>query len=218
MQTDAHHLFIIRRGILELQQLPLLIYYCYTLLMKLIIGLGNPGEEYQNTRHNIGFMALDQIARQAEAKFKLEPKLNAEVVKTRFLDMPMILAKPQTFVNKSGEAAKKIKLFYKVKNEDIIIVHDDLDIDFGNSKLSFGKSSGGHRGVESIISALKTQEFWRLKIGVANRKLTIARDQKNLKAKKESVGDFVLSPPTPAEQTELKKILNEAIAKLGHIL
>lgn len=180
--------------------------------------MGNPGEEYQNTRHNIGFMVLDAIAKKSEAKFKLEPKLNAEAAKTRFLEKPVVLAKPQTFVNKSNEAVSKLKTFYKVKSEDIVIIRDDLDIEFGNTKLSFGKGSGGHRGMESIIKALKTENLWQLKIGVANRKLTTARHASTLKTKKEAVGHFVLSPLTPSEQTEFKSILKEALAKLENAL
>lgn len=186
--------------------------------MRLIIGLGNPGEEYKNTRHNVGFGVVDVIVRKNEAGFSFEKKFNAEVAKARLGDKPIILAKPHTFVNKSGEAVRKLKLFYKTKPADIIIVHDDLDIEFGNFKLSFGKDSGGHRGVQSIIDALKANKFWRLRIGTANRKLTTARHQRALKAKKELVGNFVLSRFTPVEQAELKKIIKKAIEKLAEIL
>lgn len=191
--------------------------------MKLIIGLGNPGEEYENTRHNIGFAVVDAILRQSRPSyakasegenFQFSKKFNAEVAKTRLKDKPAILAKPHTFVNKSGEAARKLKLFYKTKPENIIVVHDDLDIEFGNFKLSFAKDSGGHRGVQSIIDHLKTNKFWRLRIGTSNRKLKTARHQSTLKAKKESVGNFVLSKFTPAEQTELKKLTKKAIDRL----
>jgi PTH1 family peptidyl-tRNA hydrolase len=204
--------------------------------MKLIIGLGNPGNEYENTRHSVGFFAVDMIlkmnkpsyasSRKASDKqrkasegenFQFSKKFNAEIAKSRFNNKPIILAKPFTFVNKSGEAVKKIKLFYKVKPEDIIIVHDDLDIEFGNFKLSFAKNSGGHRGVQSIIDNLKTNKFWRLRIGTANRKLVVARRQKTLKAKSEAVGDFVLSKFTPTEQVELKKTIKKALERLASI-
>ncbi len=190
--------------------------------MKLIIGLGNPGEEYQNTRHNIGFMAVDAIAKQSDANFSFEKKFNAEVAKGPFDTTqgkkPIILAKPHTFVNKSGEAVKKLKTFYKTKLEDIIIIRDDLDIEFGQAKLSFGKGSGGHRGIESILGVLKTEKFWQLKIGTANRSLAKARQQKNLKAKKEAVGNFVLSRFTPNEQTEIKRVLKNSLQKLENAL
>jgi PTH1 family peptidyl-tRNA hydrolase len=183
--------------------------------MKLIIGLGNPGEEYENSRHCVGFVVVDEIARAAGSKFSFEKKFNAEVTKSRFNNRPAILAKPFTFVNKSGEAVRKLKLFYKIKPADIIVIHDDLDIEFGSFKLSFAKHSGGHRGVQSVIDGLKTDKFWRLRIGTANRKLTTARHQRTLKAKKESVGDFVLSRFTPNEQSELKKIIKRALERLA---
>lgn len=186
--------------------------------MKLIIGLGNPGEEYGNTRHNVGFLIVDSIAREANSKFSFEKKFNAEVAKSRFADKPVVLAKPQIFVNKSGEAVKKLKLFYKAKGENIVIVHDDLDIEFGNFKISFAKDSGGHRGIQSVIDQLKTNKFWRLRIGTANRKLTSARHQKTLKAKKEAVGGFVLTKFSPTEQTELKKVIKKALERLTQSL
>jgi len=185
--------------------------------MKLIIGLGNPGKEYENTRHNVGFIVVDEIAKKEGGKFSFEKKFNAEIAKSRFNNKPIILAKPFTFVNKSGEAVKKLKLLYKIKVEDIIIVHDDLDIEFGNFKLSFAKNSGGHRGVQSVIDYLKTNKFWRLRIGTANRKLAVARRQKTLKAKSEAVGDFVLSKFTPTEQVELKKTIKKALERLASI-
>lgn len=195
--------------------------------MKLIISLGNPGEEYKDARHNVGFMAVDEIAKKEGSKFSFEKKFNAEVAKSRFNDKPAILAKPFTFVNKSGEAVRKLKLFYKIKPADIIVIHDDLDIEFGSFKLSFAKHSGGHRGVQSVIDGLKTDKFWRLRIGIANRKLEAIRKQKKevptRKASRGSsipqsgigtVGGFVLSRFTPAEQSELKKIIKKALEGL----
>ena len=100
---------------------------------KLIIGLGNPDEEYQNTRHNIGFMFVDYIAKKLDADdFEFNKKLNSLVAKTKLGKDVLVLAKPQTYVNKSGESVVKLKNFYKVKPENVIITHDDLDIEFGN--------------------------------------------------------------------------------------
>ena len=196
----------------------------YTGNMKLIIGIGNPGEEYENTRHNVGFWIVGEILKQngpsyakasAGENFQFSKKLNAEMAKVKLNGKTVILARPQTFVNKSGEAVKKLKLFYKTKPEDIVVAHDDLDIEFGSFKLSFGKDSGGHRGVQSIIDHLKTNKFWRLRIGTANRKLVTARHQRTLKSKKEAVGQFVLSKFTPTEQTELRKVIKKTIEKLA---
>jgi PTH1 family peptidyl-tRNA hydrolase len=186
--------------------------------MKILIGLGNPGSEYEDNRHNIGFMIMDKIARESEAEFKFDKKINAEIAKGKFGGKPAMLVKPHTFVNKSGEAVKKAKNAYKIKPTDIIVVHDDLDIGFGLFKISFEKNAGGHKGVQNIIDHLKTNKFWRLRIGTANRKLTTARHQRTLKQKKESIGDFVLSEFSPAEKTELKKIIKKALEGLGKMV
>lgn len=184
----------------------------------MIVGLGNVGQEYENTRHNVGFEIVDKIAKESGAKFDFDKKVDAETGKGKIGNKPLIFAKPHTFVNKSGEAIKKLKTKYKVKSEDIVVIHDDLDIEFGNFKLSLGKDSGGHRGIQSVIDHLKTNKFWRLRIGTANRKLNSARHRKTLKGKKEAVGSFVLSKFTPTEQTELKKVIKQAIQRLKQII
>ena len=176
--------------------------------MKLIIGLGNPGEEYTGTRHNVGWMVLDKLAQEAGAELAFDKKMNAAVAKGKLNGKPMLLAKPDTFVNESGEAAKKLKLLAKAKPTDIIIVHDDLDIEFGNWKLSFGKNAGGHHGVESVIKALKTKDLWRLKIGIANKKLAAAR-------RDDKVADFVLAKFSPAEQERLKLVFKQVLARIS---
>ncbi len=186
--------------------------------MRIIIGIGNIGEEYQGTRHNVGFEIVDTIAKLSAAEFSLDKKLNGYYTKAKFNNKPIILIKPATFVNKSGETVKKAKLIYKAKPEDIIVIQDDLDIEFGEFKLSLGKDSGGHRGIQSVIDHLKTNKFWRLRIGTANRKLSSARHEKTLKAKKESVGKFVLSKFTPAEQAEFKKVIKKSLERLEQIV
>jgi|SRR3989344_7571227 len=185
--------------------------------MKLIIGLGNPGQEYDNTRHNVGFFILDKIAKSEDCEFSFEKIFNAEIAKCKVADKPSILAKPHTFVNKSGDAVKKLKLKFKIKPKDIIVIHDDLDIEFGNFKLSFARNSGGHRGIESIIKALKTNEFWRVRIGLANTKLKSARKSKPKKGAVNSVGEFVLSKFTPAEQEKLKLVIKKSLERLENI-
>ncbi len=163
--------------------------------IKLIVGLGNPGKEYENTRHNVGFLFIDQIKKSLDIKeFKLEKKLFSEIAEA---EIP--LAKPQTFMNKSGDAVSALAKFRKIKPENILVVHDDIDILWGNFKFSFGRSSAGHKGVESIIKTLKTKNFWRLRIGI----------QPTLK-KHTSADKIILKKFTP---TELKT-LNQTIAKI----
>ena len=129
----------------------------------------------------------------------------------------ILLAKPQTYVNKSGEAVKKLALSYKLKAESLVIVQDDLDVPFGKVKLSFDKNSGGHKGVESIMRALKTKKFYRLRIGLAKPALAKARQQSE-KKRDEFVVKMVLSKFSPSEQEQLKKIFKEAYQKLENIL
>jgi len=185
--------------------------------IKLIVGLGNPGKEYENTRHNTGFLFVDELAKYLKAPdFTLQKKLKAEISKSE-----ITLTKPQTFINKSGDAVLAVSKFYKIKPENILVVHDDIDILWGNFKFSFGRSSAGHKGVESIIKALKTKNFWRLRIGIqpirqAQGKPTIkkpasgeARQGRHISADK-----VILKKFTP---TELKT-LNQTIKKIIPIL
>lgn len=131
--------------------------------MKLIIGLGNPGKKYEKTRHNLGFMAVDFLREKSGApEFKLNKKCNAEITKTD----EIIFAKPQTFMNNSGEAATKLLSFYKLSPADLSVIHDDLDLDFEKIKIGAGRGSAGHNGVKSIIDALGTKDFNRIRIGV----------------------------------------------------
>jgi len=191
---------------------------------KLIIGIGNPDEKYQNTRHNVGFMMVDYIAkknpstslRTSDENFEFNKKLNALVLKGKLEDSSVILAKPQTYVNKAGEAASKLKNFYKIKPEQILVVQDDLDVPFGNTKISFDKNSGGHKGIESIMRALKTKKFYRLRIGLATTGLKKARQQSD-KKRDDFVVKMVLSKFSPSEQEQIKKIFKEGYEKLLQI-
>ena len=183
-------------------------------MTKLIIGLGNPDQEYQDTRHNIGFTVIDHIAKKNNCdSFELNKKTSSLVLKCKIEKTTVILAKPQTYVNKTGEAALKLKNFYKIKPEDIIVIHDDLDIPFGNVKVSFDKNSGGHKGIESVMKALKTKKFFRLRIGLAKPALTKARQQSE-KKRDEFVVKMVLSKFSPSEQEQLKKTFKEGYNKL----
>ena len=181
---------------------------------KLIIGVGNPDEQYQNTRHNVGFMMVDYIAGKNDfGDFEMNKKLNALTAKGKLEDSSITLAKPQTYVNKIGEATAKLKNFYKVKAEQILVIQDDLDIPFGNTKISFDKNSGGHKGIESIMRALKTKKFYRLRIGLATTGLKKARQQSD-KKRDEFVVKMVLSKFSPSEQEQIKKIFKEGYEKL----
>lgn len=173
--------------------------------MKLIIGLGNPGSRYKNTRHNVGFRVLDELANTQNLKFRSKKTLLAESAEFRSpLKEKILLAKPLTFMNESGEAVLALKNFYKIQSEQILIIHDEIDLPFGTIRLSQNAGSAGHRGVESVIEAIG-QNFLRLRIGIENRKLGQAPDTEI----------YVLQNFTKEEQNQLKKkILPDSIIKL----
>ncbi|MFA5134090.1 MAG: aminoacyl-tRNA hydrolase [Patescibacteria group bacterium] len=162
--------------------------------MKLIIGLGNPGKKYGKTRHNLGFMAVDFLQKKLEApEFKLNKKLAAEISKSG----KIILAKPQTFMNLSGGAAIKLLSFYKLTADDILIIHDDIDLEFGKIKEGKNHGAAGHNGVKSIIELLGTKDFNRLRIGVG-------RPPENIPPE-----DYVLQNFSSEELKQLPKIFNK---------
>ncbi len=155
----------------------------------LLVGLGNPGAEYETTRHNIGFMFLDYLEKhEYPSSWKLE--------------------RAETYMNQSGIAVKKFIKKQAIKPIQLVVVHDDLDIEFGRFKVSFERNSAGHRGVQNIIDQLKTSKFWRLRIGVANPKL------KKMRAAG-TVADFVLSKFTSTEASALKNIFKAALHGLS---
>jgi PTH1 family peptidyl-tRNA hydrolase len=135
--------------------------------MKLIIGLGNPGEKYKNNRHNSGFIIMDELKKDWDfPDFEFSKKFNAEISENNAQGEKTMLVKPQTFMNNSGEAVQKIMDFYKLSPEEITVIHDDLDIELGKMKISSDSSSAGHNGIESIIEKLGTQNFKRIRIGI----------------------------------------------------
>ena len=150
--------------------------------MKLIVGLGNPGEKYESTRHNVGFMVLDHLLKDLEpvnkSNWSKEEKLKSDIFileyKPKKGEMEkVILAKPLTYMNNSGMAVTLIARYYKISAADIWIVHDELDLPIGMMKIRFGGASAGHHGVESILASLKTDKFWRFRMGIRQEKSKI---------------------------------------------
>jgi PTH1 family peptidyl-tRNA hydrolase len=164
--------------------------------MKIIVGLGNPGPEYQETRHSAGFMALDRIASEYQFdKFHLEKKFEAEISEGTIKQEKCLLVKPQTFMNRSGESVQKILNFYKQDLKNLLVIHDDLDISIGEFKIAFDRNSAGHKGVQSIIDSLNSKEFKRIRIGIK------VEDQKVPTEK------FVLERFGKAEEEKINTIL-----------
>lgn len=134
--------------------------------MKLIVGLGNPGKDYENTRHNAGFMVLDAFAKELNLELHLEPKFKALMAMTNVDGEKVILLKPVTYMNLSGEAVRPVMNFYKIDVEDIIVVSDDLDSRCGRVRIRANGSAGGHNGHKSIMTNLGTEEYKRIKVGI----------------------------------------------------
>lgn len=147
---------------------------------KLIVGLGNPGKEYLKTRHNIGFLFLDMLVNNLQQKenlsalFEFQKKFKSEVAVIRKEEVKIIFTKPNTFMNKSGEAVKELMSFYKIKPKNLLLIHDDLDLPFGTIRISKDRGPAGHNGVESVIKELGTKNFSRIRSGIfsENKKQT----------------------------------------------
>lgn len=137
--------------------------------MKLIVGLGNPGEKYKNNRHNVGFQVVDRLRSTVygQTAWEEEKKLFAVVCRPSTVDV--ILAKPQTFMNDSGKAVKALVKWFKVKPDDLYVVHDDLDIPLGKYKIQKGKGPKDHNGIIAVNRELGTKDYWRVRVGVDNR-------------------------------------------------
>ena len=173
--------------------------------MKLIVGLGNPGREYAHNRHNIGFMCLNHLAR--EHGIQLDKKQGqARTGSGNIAGNKVVLARPQTYMNLSGESVSRLARKLKLKSEDLLVIHDDLDLPLGKIRLRRGGSSGGHKGINSIISCLGSQDFYRMRVGIG-RPDTVNGSLKDGEAE---IIDYVLSDFTSDE----KKIITKVIAEV----
>lgn len=167
--------------------------------MKLIVGLGNPGQNYKYTRHNIGYRIVEKLAEEYKAKFKRSYIFKSLIAQVRLDSELMMCVLPFTFMNLSGAAVGKIVRRRKISLEDILVVCDDIDSIFGKIRIRPSGSYAGHQGLRSVIENLKTNEFARLKIGVGRPE------------KKEDVVNFVLSKFTKQEEAELDDVINKAV-------
>ena len=132
----------------------------------LVVGLGNPGAQYAKTRHNLGFMVADVLAARMGEPFKVHKRSGAEIVTGSLGHRPIVLAKPRCYMNESGRQVGPLAKFYSVEAGDVIVIHDELDIDFGRIRLKIGGGEGGHNGLRSVANALGTKEFARVRIGI----------------------------------------------------
>ena len=168
--------------------------------MKLIVGLGNPGKEYENTRHNIGFMMIDYIIQELNIT-KSSEKMGGKYFETNINGEKVIFLKPQQYINLSGDVIIRFMNFYKIEKEDLFIIHDDLDLEVGKFKLREKGGSGGHNGLKNIELHLSTKDYKRIKIGISN--------DKNIETK-----DYVLGKFTKDEM----ELINPIIKKIPNII
>ncbi|MBI2012472.1 aminoacyl-tRNA hydrolase [Candidatus Curtissbacteria bacterium] len=171
--------------------------------MKLIVGFGNPGEKYKNSRHNIGFIVVDAYAREKNLGWRYSQDLMSYYIRSD----DFMLVKPTTYMNKSGEAVRQVSEFYKVETADIVVIHDDLDLDFGKIRLSFDSTSAGHRGVDSLIESLGGFEFGRLRVGIGRPKEGSGSAQE----KAAIVEKYVLSEFSDSQKSQLPSVLKRCM-------
>lgn len=162
--------------------------------IKLIVGLGNPGADYERTRHNAGFWLADELANDFRTAYTLEKSFSGMVAKARVQTEQVYLAKPQTYMNRSGQCVGALARFYKLSPESVLVLHDELDLMPGQVKVKQGGGHAGHNGLKDIQAALGSPNFWRLRIGIGHpRSLGLQQE----------VADFVLHQPRRDEQTAI---------------
>ena len=175
--------------------------------MKLIVGLGNPGKEFEITRHNAGWLTLDRFATAEKLSSKKSSKLQAEIFDYKVGRNKVVLAKPQTFMNNSGISVNIMRNFFRVATKDIVVVHDDKDIPVGEIRVQTNRGAAGHNGVKSIIEHIGTQDFTRIRIGVGPIE----------KGKIEEISNFVLNKFTKEEFKLLQVAMDNAAIEIKRL-
>ncbi len=173
--------------------------------IKLLVGLGNPGDKYETTRHNAGFWWIDQVAASTKSKLALDSKLFGVVGKLNASNDVWLL-KPTTFMNASGKAVAALANYYKITPAQILVVHDELDLPPETAKLKKGGGHGGHNGLKDITAALGTPDFWRLRLGIGHP------------GDRNEVINFVLKAPLKDEQTAISRCIDDSVNILPQLL
>lgn len=174
--------------------------------VSLIVGLGNPGSEYEKTRHNAGFWFLDELARQQNLGFKVEKKFHGEVARYKYAGEDVWLLKPTTFMNLSGQAVQALAHFYKINLDEILVVHDELDLSVDTARLKKGGGHGGHNGLRDIASKMGGNNFLRLRIGIGHP------------GDKNKVTNHVLKKASTDDQISIEKNIERALNVLPLVL
>lgn len=175
-------------------------------MIRLLVGLGNPGPDYAGTRHNAGFWWLDAVARQLKTNLQMDKAYQGLVARTTFQGRPLWLLQPQTFMNLSGHSVAALARFFKIEPQDILVAHDELDIAPGEAKLKLGGSHAGHNGLRDIHAQLGTDQYWRLRIGVGHP------------GNKAEVIHWVLKKPSPDHRIAIEQAIDRAAGALLSLL
>jgi peptidyl-tRNA hydrolase, PTH1 family len=177
-------------------------------MIRLFVGLGNPGSDYQHTRHNAGFWFIDQLATQHHINLRPEKNFHGFVGKFRYHDQDVWLLQPQTFMNRSGQAVSALCRFYRLIPSQIVVIHDELDLKPGTAKLKCGGGTGGHNGLKDITAHLGGPHYWRLRLGIGHpRDLRPAGHA----ADPDEVANFVLKPPRREEQELIQSAISASL-------
>ena len=168
-------------------------------MIKLIVGLGNPGKDYQTHRHNAGFWFIELLANSLDSKFSSQSKFFGETAVCLIGNKKAHLLKPKTFMNNSGRSVKTLSNYYNIMAEEILVIHDDLDLMPGSVKIKMGGGHGGHNGLKDTVKALDTNDFYRLRLGIGHP------------GSKNEVVDFVLNPPGKTDLALIEQAIKEAM-------
>ncbi len=175
-------------------------------MIKLVVGLGNPGPEYDATRHNAGFWFVDGAARALKTSLTMDKSYAGLVARTAFQGQPVWLLEPQTYMNLSGKSVGALARFFKINPDEVLVVHDELDLAPGEAKLKFGGGHAGHNGLRDIHAQLGTGDYWRLRIGIGHPGL------------KTEVANWVLKKPPLDHRIAIDQCIDRALTALPHLL
>lgn len=175
--------------------------------MIVVVGLGNPGKKFEKTRHSVGFLAVESLKLKVKSfsDWRNSKKFQSEISEGEISGQKVILARPQTFMNNSGKAVKILNTRYRMQDTNLWVIHDDIDLLLGKIKISKGRSSAGHKGVESIIKELKTKNFVRFRVGIKPEKI------ENTKQK---IENFVLQKFDREEEKTLKEVIKKTVGAI----
>ena len=178
--------------------------------IRLIVGLGNPGPEYEQTRHNAGFWLVDNLANSLPGtRLQRDSRYNAMLAKTSIAGKEVWLLEPLTFMNRSGQSVGALARFFKIAVDEVLVVHDELDLMPGIARLKKGGSAGGHNGLKDITAALGTQDYWRLRLGIGHPRTLSLQQQ---------VADFVLHRPSREDQELIEQAIEKSLQVMPQIV